>query len=439
MITKIKGTQDILPQEIHRWQRLEQAIKQVARLYNYTEMRTPLFEASELFHRGIGSATDIVKKETYDFTDRGGRSLTLRPEGTAAIIRSVVENKLYSSLPQPLKLFYYGPMFRYERPQKGRQRQFHQFGAEVIGSENPLVDSEIIAFATTFLFAIGIKDVKVKINSLGDQESKDRYRENLKAYLEPVIGKLCHDCQRRYLENPLRVLDCKVDKENSALLNAPKPLDFLSKKASEHFESVIRYLEALDIKYDIDKSLVRGLDYYTHTVFELEADLPTLGAQATLCGGGRYDDLAETLGGPSLPAVGFSFGIERLLLALESFSQKQCSPLIDAFLIVIGDKPKPSAVAIVESLRRGGLVVDYDFLDRNLKGQFNQGEKLGTRFFLIFGEEELAGENINVKNAKTGQQQRIALRDLYAYLVDCIRKEHLECTGNCQNCEEDRQ
>ncbi|MDD4184880.1 MAG: histidine--tRNA ligase [Candidatus Izemoplasmatales bacterium] len=437
MITKIKGTQDIIPKDIRLWQKLEEVVRRVSKLYNYTEIRTPIFEASELFHRGVGETTDIVKKETYDFLDRGGRSLTLRPEGTASIMRSVIENKLYSSMPLPLKLFYYGPMFRYERPQKGRQRQFHQFGAEAIGSDNPLVDGELIAFATTFLFALGIRDVVVKINSLGDQESKEKYHSRILEYLKPRIGELCQDCQRRHLENPLRVLDCKVDKDNPVLLEAPKPLDSLSDQAKQHFDKVIGYLKALGVNYEIDKNLVRGLDYYTHTVFEIEADLETLGAQATLCGGGRYDGLSETLGGPKLPSMGFSFGIERLLLALESFDFYPGLDRIDAYLIVLGDQARFAGAAIAESLRRGGLVIDYDYGERSIKGQFNQGEKLNPRYFLIFGEDEYASGAINVKNAKTGVQERIELQDLYRHLVNAIQSAYSGCTGNCQNCEDD--
>ncbi|MDY0139673.1 MAG: histidine--tRNA ligase, partial [Candidatus Izemoplasmatales bacterium] len=291
MIRKIKGTQDILPNEIEKWHEIEETMRNVAKIFNFSEIRTPIFEASELFHRSVGETTDIVKKETYDFEDRGSRMNTLRPEGTAGVVRSVIENKLYTDPNLPLKLYYYGPMFRYERPQKGRQRQFHQFGAEIIGSNSPLVDAEVINFAATYLKALKINDINIRVNSLGDRESKDRYQLALNEYLEPNIHNLCEDCNRRYKENPLRVLDCKVDKDSETLKNAPKPLDYLSDNAKVHFDQVIMSLDQIGLNYTIDKNLVRGLDYYTHTVFEIDSDLETLGAQSTLVGGGRYNNL----------------------------------------------------------------------------------------------------------------------------------------------------
>ena len=305
MINRVKGTYDILPDEIKKWQRLEEVIRNIAKLFNFDEIRTPIFESTELFHRSVGESTDIVKKETYSFKDRGDRMNTLRPEGTAGVVRAVIENKLYSNPSMPLKVYYNGPMFRYERPQKGRQRQFHQFGAEIIGAKSPLADIEIINFAATFLKALGIGDNVVKINSLGDRESKENYQSALLEYLKPNIEHFCSDCKRRYLENPLRVLDCKVDKENPYLVNSPKPIDYLSDSARIHFDQVIMGLDSIGLVYEIDKFLVRGLDYYTHTVFEIESNLATLGAQSTLVGGGRYDNLIQSLDGPDLAAVGF--------------------------------------------------------------------------------------------------------------------------------------
>ncbi len=437
MITKIKGTQDILPAESRRWQDLEDVIFQVSRLYGFREIRTPIFEASELFHRSVGDTSDIVKKETYDFADRGDRMVTLRPEGTASVVRSVIENKLYAEPSLPLKMYYVGPMFRYERPQKGRQRQFHQFGAEAMGSYSPQVDAEMIAYATTLLAALRLPKVRVKINSLGDTPSKALYRDQLMAYLQPRIDGLCEDCRARFLDNPLRVLDCKVDKESPILAEAPKPLDFLTPEAKAHFEAVLGHLRGMGLEVQIDKSLVRGLDYYTHTVFELEADLPTLGAQATIGGGGRYNDLVETLGGPSFPAVGFAFGMERLLLALESLGEAEKPEPIHAFLIALGEGARTKASELLLRLRHGGLICDTDFMDRPLKGQFKQAERLGARFCLILGDDELAKGVINVKDTETGVQETVEWAQLYPYLVQKIREHAHHCGGECADCSED--
>ena len=433
MIRRIKGTQDILPGEIKRWQDLETVMRNVSRLFNFTEIRTPIFESSELFHRSVGETTDIVKKETYDFEDRGKRMNTLRPEGTASVVRSVIENKLYVEENLPLKLYYYGPMFRYERPQKGRQRQFHQFGAEVIGSDSPLADAEIINFAATFLEALKIKNVQVRINSLGDAESKEKYQKALREYLEPNIKNLCEDCNRRYVENPLRVLDCKIDKDNEALINAPKPYDYLSDKAKVHFEQVIMALESLGLNYKIDKNLVRGLDYYTHTVFEIDSDLETLGAQSTLVGGGRYNNLYSSLEGPDLGAVGFAFGVERLLLALEGINHETETDNIHAYFIALGDIFQTDALKIINDLRHGGLVIDYDFFNKNLKGQFKQANRMNPKFYLIYGEEEAKAGVVNVKSLTTKEQVQVKVEELYQYLVNQLTGR--SCSGGCSSCD----
>lgn len=436
MITKIKGTQDILPSEVRRWQDLEDVIFQVSRLYGFKEIRTPIFEASELFHRSVGDTSDIVKKETYDFTDRGERQVTLRPEGTASVVRSVVENKLYADPGLPLKYYYVGPMFRYERPQKGRQRQFHQFGAEAMGSFSPQMDAEMIAYATTLLAALRLPGVRVKVNSLGDAASKAAYREKLLEYLAPRIDGLCEDCRARFQDNPLRVLDCKVDKDSPILKEAPKPLDYLSPEAKAHFDAVLGHLKAMGLDFAVDKSLVRGLDYYTHTVFELEADLPTLGAQATIGGGGRYNDLVESLDGPSFPSVGFAFGLERLLLALESVEEPQPPEPLHVFLITLGEAAKAQASGLLLRLRHGGLLCDTDFMDRPLKGQFKQAERLGAMYILILGDEEIAKGVVNVKNVKTGLQEAVETGQLYSYLVKGIQASAHSCGGECESCGE---
>jgi len=434
MITKIKGTYDILPSETRKWQELEEVIFQVSRLYNFKEIRTPIFEASELFHRSVGETTDIVKKETYDFSDRGNRLVTLRPEGTASVVRSVIENKLFADPNQPQKLYYVGPMFRYERPQKGRQRQFHQFGAEALGSYSPAVDAEMIAYAITLLKALRIPKVTVKINSLGDQESKEAYRAELVKYLEPKISELCSDCQSRFQVNPLRVLDCKIDKDSPILVAAPKPLDSLSPLAKIHFQGVLDRLQAMGVDYVIDKSLVRGLDYYTHTVFELEADLPTLGAQATIGGGGRYNDLVKNLDGPDYPAVGFAFGMERILLALDSIDNPSKPDYIHAFLIVLGQRSQAKAAEVMMRLRHGGLIVDTDFFERPLKAQFKQAQRQNAMYILIMGDDEIEKDVVNVKNAKTGVQETIKSADLYQYIVQGIQSQSHSCNGQCESC-----
>jgi len=416
VINKVKGTYDILPEDSFKWQAIEKVINDVSKLFNFKEIRTPIFEYSELFHRGVGETTDIVKKETYDFIDRGKRSITLRPEGTASIVRSVIENKLYASPNQPLKLYYKGPMFRYERPQKGRYRQFHQFGAEALGSNSPLIDAEIINYAVTFLKMLKIDNILIKINSLGDDESKALYKQKLKEYLKPNVDQLCSDCQRRYIENPLRVLDCKVDKFNPVLIEAPKPLDYLSHVAKTHFDKVIEALNAVGLNYEIDKSLVRGLDYYTHTVFEVEAKLETLGAQSTLVGGGRYNNLVASLGGPNVPAVGFAFGIERLILAMDSLETKEEKPFIHCFMIALGDEVQNDALKIINNLRLKGLIVDYDFFDKNLKGKFKQADRLNARFLLIYGSDEQKEKVVNVKNNETGEQTKVPIIEIYQYI-----------------------
>jgi histidyl-tRNA synthetase len=436
MIYKIKGTQDILPEDSRRWQAVEKAIRYVSSLYHYKEIRTPIFEDSVLFHRGVGESTDIIKKETYDFQDRGGRMITLRPEGTAPIVRSVVENKLYATEPLPLKLYYYGPMFRYERPQKGRQRQFHQFGAEAIGSVSPQIDAEMIAYALSFLCHIGIDHVQVKINTLGDHDDQQHYKYVLTEYLRPQIGLLCGDCQRRFEENPLRVLDCKVDRDHVVLTEAPKPLSIIKDAAKDHFSQLQAYLNQMHIPYIIDTSLVRGLDYYTHTVFELEADLPSLGAQATLGGGGRYDRLSEDLGGPELPSVGFAFGLERLLLALESVSSQTEDERLHGFMIVLGDRPRVKAMEICESLRQSGLMIDSVFSDRSLKAQFRHAERFKPCYFLIFGDSELDENRINVKNASSGEEVRVKLDELSLYLSGKITSDQEKAHECCHHSSE---
>lgn len=433
MIRRNKGTYDILPEETEKWLKIEDVMRKVAKIFNFAEIRTPIFESSELFHRSVGESSDIVKKETYDFLDRGNRSITLRPEGTAGVVRAVIENKLYADPVQPQKLYYFGPMFRYERPQKGRQRQFHQFGAEVIGSSSPLVDVEIINFALTYLKALGIEDVVVKINSLGDKSSKENYKTHLTEYLEPHIDTLCHDCQRRFNENPLRVLDCKVDQTSKVVKEAPKPVDYLSDKAKYHFDHVVEGLKALGIQFEIDGNLVRGLDYYTHTVFEIQSKSDQLGSQSTIVGGGRYNHLIEELGGPDTPAVGFAFGAERLLLELENSEIFSQTKKIHAYFMSLGNIFEDGGLKIIQDLRLGGLLVDYDFLNKSLKAQFKQADRLNTRFYLIYGEDEAKNHVVQVKDAETGEQNEVPVDQLYQFLINQLQGGGSRGSG-CSGC-----
>ncbi|MCF7926038.1 MAG: histidine--tRNA ligase [Candidatus Izimaplasma sp.] len=433
MQRKMKGTYDILPSESSRWQAVERAIRRVSKIYNYKEIRTPIFEQSELFHRSVGEDTDIVSKETYDFKDRGDRDNTLRPEGTAGVVRSVIENKLYAADIPVQKLYYMGPMFRYERPQKGRYRQFHQFGAEAFGSNSPLLDAEMISYAVSVLKSLKLKEVTVKINSLGDSQSKEDYKIALLNYLEPNVKHLCKDCQTRYKTNPLRILDCKVDKGSLVLKEAPKPLDYLTKESQEHFDNLVKYLDQMDIAYTIDKALVRGLDYYTHTVFEVDANVSSLGAQKTLCGGGRYNNLVNDLDGPDIPAVGFAFGIERLLLALESIDYKGDAEYIHLFMMILGDDQKEDAAKMIQRCRLGGLYVDTDFLDRSMKSKFNQAESHNARFVAIYGANEKEANTINIKDQESGIQETIETDQLYTYIMTKL----MEPSSKCETCEDD--
>jgi len=433
MYQKIKGTYDLLPKDTKKWQSLEKTIRNVSKIYNYEEIRTPIFENTELFHRSVGEETDIVSKETYDFVDRGKRHITLRPEGTAPVVRSYIENKLYADKIPIKKLNYMGPMFRYERPQKGRYRQFAQFGAEAFGSESPLLDAEIIAYAVSIIKAFKIKDIEVHINSIGDNESKVLYKKALVTYLEKDIHSLCSDCQNRFTTNPLRILDCKIDKNTDLLKNAPKPVDYLNEKSKTHFSKLLKYLDAMEIKYIIDKNLVRGLDYYTHTVFEVNANLETLGAQNTICGGGRYNHLVSSLGGPNVPGVGFAFGLERLMFALESINYKGSPDYLHLFIIALGEEQFEDATKLLNRCRLGGLYSDIDFLNKSLKAQFKLADNLNTRFIAIYGANEKAKDEINVKDKDTGKEITIKKSQLYNHIIT----ELMNPNHTCETCEED--
>lgn len=430
-ISKPKGTYDVLPNETWKWNRLEMIIKKVCRLYNFKEIRTPIFESSELFHRTVGETSDMVTKETYDFVDRGGRNNTLRPEGTAGVARSFIENKLYAD-GNVSKLYYMGPMFRYERQQKGRYRQFSQFGVEAIGSSSPLMDAEVIMFAATTLKALGLKGVKVKINSIGDEESRAAYRLALVEYFKNYEEELCGDCKNRLEKNPLRILDCKVDNKKEFFANAPKITDYLNETSKEHFEKVVEALKEVGLSYEINPNLVRGLDYYCHTVFELEADIEGFGAQNVLGGGGRYDKLVSDLEGPQTPCVGMAFGMDRLLLAMESEGLlKENNDYIHLYIISIGDRARITTERLLYTLRMGGLVCDADYQNKGIKGQFKQADRLNARFTAILGDSELDNFVINVKNNDTDEQETIPLNDLYTYVFGAVSGKVSSACANC--------
>lgn len=439
----MKGTYDLLPEDTRKWQQLEKVIRSVSKIYNYEEIRTPIFENTDLFHRGVGEETDIVSKETYDFTDRGKRSNTLRPEGTAGVVRSYIENKLYADKIPVKKLYYMGSMFRYERPQKGRYRQFQQFGVEAFGSDSPLLDAEIITYAVSVLKALKIQDVTVHINSIGDAPSKAQYKKALVEYLSDKMDGLCHDCNTRYETNPLRILDCKIDANSDTIKEAPKPLDYLTEEAMTHFTETVKYLDAMGIKYVIDHNLVRGLDYYTHTVFEIKANLDSLGAQNTLCGGGRYNTLVEQLEGPKVPGIGFAFGMERLMFALDSIDFKGDPQYLHLYMMVLGDNQKAEAMRLLNRCRLGGLISDIDFLDKSMKAQFKVSAHLNARFVAIYGEQEQADGVINLKDQDTGNQMTIPKNELYNTIVQELMKPAPSCSScssdSCDSCGEDEE
>lgn len=398
-----KGTNDILPGESQKWQKIEQTARKLFAQYQFHEIRTPIFEHIEVISRSVGDTTDIVTKEMYDFHDKGDRHITLRPEGTAPIVRSFVENKLFGpEFQKPYKVYYMGPMFRYERPQKGRLRQFHQIGVEVFGSDNPATDVETMAMALQFFRELGIKDLRLVINSLGDQETRIAYRQALINYLTPFKEQLSADSNRRLLENPLRVLDSKDEKDKAVVANAPSILDYLSENAKNHFAQVTKMLDALNIAYEIDSNMVRGLDYYTHTIFEIMSDDKKMGAQSTICAGGRYNQLVAELGGPETSGFGFAMGFERLLMILEAQGiQLAAENPLNAYVVSLGEATNIEALQIVQSIRQAGFSAERDVMNRKAKAQFKTADKLQAQLVLTIGETELANGVVNVKNLAT--------------------------------------
>ena len=416
MLQKPKGTYDIYGDKAIEVLYLKKLIEALMDKYNAPYFETPIFESSELFHRGVGETTDIVSKETYDFKDRGDRNLTLRPEGTAGIVRSFIENKLYADS-LPLKAWYFGPMFRYERPQAGRYREFYQFGFEAFGSNDPMMDAEVIGIIVNLFNILGLKGIKVNINTLGDKESRENYRKALLDYFKPYLNDLCEDCKKRYEKNPLRILDCKVDRENEIMKNAPKMVDYLNEESKNHFEKVKEYLDALNIDYTINSNIVRGLDYYTHTVFEVEADIKGFGSQNVLAAGGRYDHLVEFIGGPSVPGVGFALGLERLLLALEKegIDIKEKEPL-DVYIFGASKEEKKYILSLGNTLRMNGFNVEIDYNNKSFKSNFKKADSLLAKYIIIIGEEEVKSKILTVKNNKTKEEYKVKLDNLIEFL-----------------------
>ncbi|MDQ0214597.1 histidyl-tRNA synthetase [Oikeobacillus pervagus] len=411
MAVKIpRGTQDILPGEVEKWQYIERIAEEICDKFQYKGIRTPIFEHTELFERGVGDTTDIVQKEMYTFTDKGDRSLTLRPEGTAAVVRSFVENKMYGDPNQPVKLFYSGPMFRYERPQSGRYRQFVQFGVEAIGSEDPAIDAEVISLVMSIYRKVGLKNIQLVINSLGDQESRIAHREALIQHFQPRIDEFCSDCQNRLEKNPLRILDCKKDRDHELMNSAPSILQYLNESSRQYFEKVKHYLQLLNIEFVVDPTLVRGLDYYNHTAFEIMSNAEGFGAITTLCGGGRYHGLVKQMGGPEIPGIGFAFSIERLLSALEAEGvELPISKGIDCYIVSLGDKAADYTVKLLQDLREAGFSAERDYQQRKMKAQMKAADRLQARFVAILGEDELNSQIINLKNMESGEQKELSL------------------------------
>ena len=411
-LQKPKGTQDILPQESVKWQYVEEFARKTFKKYHYAEIRTPLFEHYEVISRSVGDTTDIVTKEMYDFYDKGDRHITLRPEGTAPVVRSYVENKLFApEVQKPVKLYYMGSMFRYERPQAGRLREFHQIGVECFGSNNPATDVETIAMAAQFFNEIGIQGVTLQLNSLGNAESRAAYRQALIDYLTPLKDSLSKDSQRRLEENPLRVLDSKEKEDKLAVENAPSILDYLDEESQTHFQAVRSMLEALGIPYVINTNMVRGLDYYNHTIFEFAADVA--GNELTICAGGRYDSLVAYFGGPETAGFGFGMGVERLLLVLEK--QGIVLPLedsLDVYVAVLGDGANNKALEIVQALRKQGFIAERDYLNRKLKAQFKSADTFSAKTLITLGESEIESNQVTVKNNQTREELTVSLNQI---------------------------
>ena len=410
-----KGTKDVLPDESGKWQYIEGVVRDICQRFGYSEVRTPVFEHTELFQRGVGGTTDIVQKEMYTFLDKGNRSITLRPEGTAGVVRSFIENNLYAEA-QPVKVYYLSaPVFRYERPQAGRLREHHQFGIEAFGAPGPSIDAEVISVALSLFKSLGITGLELNINSIGCRECRPKYNEELKAYLRNNEDKLCANCRERMSTNPLRALDCKEEGCARIVKEAPVMLDYLCGDCAEHFEGLKARLEAAGITYSINPFIVRGLDYYTKTVFEIIAQ--DIGAKSTVCGGGRYDGLVEEIGGPPTPGIGFGLGIERLLLTLDSLGlELPKTPGCGAYICAVGDKAGVKGFSIVSELREAGINAECDHMGRSVKAQLKYANKIGAAWVIIIGDEEMEKQAAVVRDMANSRETLVPFGVLFDFI-----------------------
>ena len=418
MLTKgPRGTKDVLPSEAYKWQYIEKVAREVSSDFGVSEIRTPIFEHTELFLRGVGETTDIVQKEMYTFNDKGDRSITLKPEGTAPAARSYIENNL--GVDQQLKMFYITPCFRYERPQAGRLREFHQFGAEFFGASGYEADAELISLAITYIKRLGINNLKVNINNLGCSECRKKYNDALKEYLRSNIEKLCTTCNERFEKNPLRIIDCKNPTCKEVAKDVPLIIDYVCDDCKTHFEGLKKELDYLNIDYVVDPYIVRGLDYYTKTVFEIISE--DIGAQSTVCGGGRYDGLIEECGGKATPAVGFAIGLERLLLTLDSLNvnvEKPAGP--DLFVAALGDRAKLEASKIALNLRSEAMSCERDLLGRSLKAQMKYANKINSKYVIVIGDSEIDEDLVKLKNMETGNEEEVKLSDIVSVMKERV-------------------
>ena len=410
-----KGTKDMMPDQAYKWHYIEKAFTEICRKYGFDEIRTPVFEHTELFQRGVGDTTDIVQKEMYTFQDYGKRSITLKPEGTSPVVRAYTEHKLYAGV-QPTKLYYNIPCFRYEKPQSGRLREFHQFGVETFGTADMMADAEIISLAYDFLQEMGITDIELRINSVGCPHCRKKHREALREFLKPKYDQLCDICKDRFDRNPMRIIDCKSPVCHELVQGAPMMIDYMCDDCADAFEQLKSNLDAMGIEYTVDPGIVRGLDYYTKTAFEFVTT--KIGAQGTVCGGGRYDHLVEEIGGPATPGVGFGLGKERLLLTMEACGVEIPEPAgADVFIAVMGDEAKAAGLKLMRELRQNGLAVQMDIMGRNIKNQFKYANRIHASKTVVIGQDELENDSFTIKNMETSEQVTVPMGSLAEELM----------------------
>ena len=427
---KIKGTEDILPRDSYKWQFVERVLADEARVYGFSEIRTPVFEQTALFQRGVGEGTDVVQKEMYTFETKGGESLTLRPEGTAGAARALLEHGLYND-GLPIKAHYFTTCYRYEKPQAGRQREFHQFGMEVYGADDPIADAELICCAKSIFERLQLFDVRLEINSIGCPECRKNYHNALKEYFAQYTDTLCSTCMSRLEKNPMRILDCKSPVCKDIAKNAPKITDFLCEKCEDHFKKVQAYLDSADIAYTVNPSIVRGLDYYTNTVFEFISD--SIGAQSTVCGCGRYNGLIEELGGSPLPSLGFAIGLERLLMVMDAEGIEIPKPEADMlYIAALGDKAQLKAFELVREVRETGLGAQFDIVGRGLKAQMKYANKIGAKFSLVLGDNEIENGKALLKNMENGDQTEVCINDASVFIENLLAADLASCAHICE-------